>query len=117
MGLYMNNNEHPTLFKNNGQLIDNNQAEYRSNYLSDLIKDQQTSNQLVQRSIQVLKNAQNRSNQRQTLNLKTLKKQLNELKELHTQHHQIEKQVLDWLEKLEVRNAELHATKIGRAHV
>jgi chromosome segregation ATPase len=110
MGLYMNDNEHPTLFKNNGPLIHNNQAEYRSDYLSDLIKDQQTSNRLVQRTIQALKTTQTRSNQRQILKLTTLKNQLNELKELHTQHHRIEKQVMDWLEKLEVQNEELHAT-------
>lgn len=110
MGLYMNDNEHPTLFKNHGPLIDNNQAEYRSDYLSEIIEKQQTSNQLVQRAIQGLKNNQYRSNQRHVLNIKTVTKQLNHLKKLHTQHQQIEQQVMDWLEKLEVQNAELHAT-------
>lgn len=110
MGLYMNDNEHPTLFKNNGPLIDNNQANYHTDNLSEIIKGQQTSNQLVQRAIQVFKNTQTRSNQRQILNFKNLNKQLNELKELHTQHHQIEKHVIDWLQKLEVQNAELRAT-------
>ena len=110
MGLYMNDNEHPGLFKNNGPLIDNNQAEYRSDYLTEIIKDQQTSNQLVQHAIQAFKNSQNLSNQRQIQDLKTLDKQLNELKELQTQHDQIEKQVMDWLEKLEVRHAELRTT-------
>ena len=110
MGLFMKDDEHSGLFKNNGRLIDNNQTDFRSDYLSDMIKDQQTSNQLIQRTIQALKNAQNRSNQRQIKEWKTLDKQLNELKELNTKHEQIEKQVMDWLEKLEARHAELQTT-------
>ena len=74
MGLFMKDDEHPGLFKNSGRLIDNNQTDFSSDYLSDIIKDQQTSNQLIQRTIQALKNAQNRSNQRQITEWKTLDK-------------------------------------------
>lgn len=110
MGLFMNDQQHPGLFKNSGRLVDNNQEEYRSDYFSEVIREQQTANQLIQRTIQALKNAQNRSNQRQIQDWKTVDKQLGELKELHSQHEQIEKQVMDWLQKLEARHTELHVT-------
>ena len=67
MGLFMKEDEYPGLFKNRGRLIDNNQTDFRSDYLSDIIKDQQTSNELIQRAIQALKNTQNRSNQQQIM--------------------------------------------------
>ena len=110
MGLFMKEDEYPGLFKNRGRLINNNQTDFRSDYLSDIIKDQQTSNELIQRAIQALKNTQNRSNQQQIMEWKTVHKQLHELKELHTKHEQIEKQVMDWLEKLEARHAALQTT-------
>ena len=110
MGLFMNDQQHPGLFKNSGRLVDNNQAEYRSDYFSEIIREQQTANQLIQRTIQALKNAQNRANQRQIQDWKTVDKQFIELKELHSQHEQIEKQVMDWLQKLEARHTELHVT-------
>lgn len=110
MGLFMKDDEHLGLFKNSGRLIDNNQTDFCSDYLSDMIKNQQTANQLIQRAIQALKNAQNRSNQRQIKDWKTLEKQLHDLKELHAKHEQLEQQVIDWLEKLEAGHQVLHTT-------
>ena len=107
MGLFMKDDEHLGVFKNNGRLIDNNQTDFRSNYLSDMISDQQAANQLIHRAIQSLKNTQSHSNQRHIQEWETVDKQLNELKELHIQHEQIEKQVTDWLEKLAAKQDKL----------
>lgn len=107
MGLFINDGQHPDVFKTNGKLVEPNQAEFTSNYLTELIKEQQTSNLSVQRAIHVLKNSQNIASRQQARQWQQVDKRLNELSLLNTQHEQLERQVIDWLEKLDARNSQL----------
>lgn len=95
MGLFINENQHPRVFKNNGELISANQVEFQSDYLSELVKEQQLSNQSVQQAIYSLENTQTEFSEQQLTQWKEIDKRLSELKELHSQHQILEHEVLD----------------------
>lgn len=110
MGLYINDGKHLQVFKNNGQLIDNNQMEYRIDYLAEFVKEQQASNELLHRAIRVLKQNQTNVTVRQMNKWRMIDKQLGELKELNGQHEKVEQRMTEWLEKLETQNQEIQMT-------
>lgn len=110
MGLYINDGKHLQVFKNNGQLIDNNQMEYKSDYLAEFVKEQHASNELLHRAIRALKQNQTNVTVRQMNKWRMMDKQLGELKELNGQHEKAEQRMTEWLEKLETKNQEIHRT-------
>lgn len=107
MGLFINESQHPTVFKNTGELNAVNQVECRSDYLSELVKEQQASNKSFHVAINGLRNAQNNFDRRQWRQWNEIKGRLSELKEINAQHEKMEHQVIDWLEKLENQNKKL----------
>ncbi|KGR82668.1 hypothetical protein [Lysinibacillus odysseyi] len=107
MGLYKNDDKHPRVFINNGQLVDNNQAEYKSDYLAEFVKEQQASNELLHRTIRMLKQNQTNVTVRHMNKWRVIDKQLGEL---NGQHEKVEQHIIGWLEKLEHQNEELQAT-------
>ncbi|MDC3417140.1 hypothetical protein [Aquibacillus salsiterrae] len=54
MGLFINNDDHPDVYKNNGQLEDNNQQQFRLNYYSEMIKEHKELNNSLSKSFQRL---------------------------------------------------------------
>ena len=110
MGLFMNDGKHARVFINKGPLLDNNQAEFLSDYLAEFVREQQAANVLLHRTIRVLKQNQTNVTVRQLNKWKAVDRQLGELKNLNGQHEQAEQRVLDWLERLEAQNRDLHLT-------
>ncbi|WP_088067337.1 hypothetical protein [Gottfriedia luciferensis] len=55
MGLFINKNEHPDVFKNNEKIQVSNQGFVRHNYLAELIQEQQKTNLNLEKSISELK--------------------------------------------------------------
>lgn len=107
MGLFINESQHPTVFKNTGELNAVNQVECRSDYLSELVKEQQASNKSFHVAINGIRNAQYNFDRRQSRQWNEIKGRLSELKELNAQHEKMEHLVIDWLEKLENQNKKL----------
>lgn len=68
---------------------------------------QQASNERVQRAVDALKATQYQSNLQHTDQINDINKKLHELLKLNNQHKEVEKHVIDWLEKLEDRSLEL----------
>lgn len=106
MGLFINNSQYP-VFKNNRTLTENNQVEFRSNYMTELLKEQQSSNEVVYQAINALKNTHNQSNLQQSKQIMAINNKLHELQKMNIQQKQLEHQVIEWLEKLEDRNIKL----------
>ena len=107
MGLFMNDGSHARVFKNKGQLFDNNQAEFRSDYLAEFIKEQQAANALLHRTIRILKQTQTDGTVRQLNKWRVVDKRLGEL---NGQHEQAEQRIMDRLERLEAQNKDLQST-------
>ena len=107
MGLFMNDGKHARVFKNKGQLFDNNQAEFRSDYLAEFIKEQQAANALLHRTIRVLKRTQTDGTVRQLNKWRVVDRRLGEL---NGQQQQAEQRITDRLERLEAQNKDLQST-------
>ncbi|MFL6561210.1 MAG: hypothetical protein ACJ8MO_34525, partial [Bacillus sp. (in: firmicutes)] len=54
MGLFINNNDHPEVYKNNQQLQTTNQAVSRKDFLSELIHEQQNANAALHKALSEL---------------------------------------------------------------
>ena len=110
MGLFINSDKHPDVFKNNGQIIDSNQTFFRKDHTADLIEEQQKANETLQKSLSELKNLYHKQANRQTRQFKHLNNGISEQKKLNFQHEKIDNQVLSWLEKLDEKNSTLQMT-------
>ncbi|MCM3357166.1 MAG: hypothetical protein ABS938_00880 [Psychrobacillus psychrodurans] len=108
MGLFINDSQHPGVFKNNGELKASNQVEFRSNYLSDFMLSQEATNQSVLENISRLNNSQQQYGDQQITHWNEINKRLEYLKDLNMQHEQVEKQIQTGLQKLEQQNEKLH---------
>ncbi len=107
MSLYRDDGKYPHVFINNGQLIDNNQKEYKSDYVAEFVKEQQAANELLHRTIRMLKQNQTNVTVRHMNKWRVIDKQLGELNE---QHEKVEHHITGRLEQLEDQNQELQET-------
>ncbi len=110
MGLFINNDKHPDVFKNNEQIIDSNQGFFRKSHTADLIEEQQLANEALQKSLSELKDLYHKQSNRQTRQFKFLHNGISEQKKLNFQHEKVDNQVLSWLEKLDEKNSTLQMT-------
>lgn len=108
MGLFINENEHPGLFRQTTLPTQPNQIEYRRDAMADFMEEQIASNKNIHRAIDILNNSQNKITQQQIRRWKEIEERLIELKFLTSRHEKLEHDVIDWLEKLENQNFELH---------
>ena len=95
MGLFINEHEHPSLFKNTGNLDSTNQLEFRSNSLTEFVTKQQATNMSVHRAIYVLKNSQNKMKQRQMRKWKEMNGRLRDLTVLQARYENLLKLFLE----------------------
>ncbi len=104
MGLFINEYQNPGVFKNTAEIKAPNQTEYRCNHLSEFILDQNTANEAFLRAIKGLRKSQYHYGHQQITQSYEMNAKLQELKELNIKHELVEKQVYNWLEKLEQQN-------------
>ncbi|MCU9612567.1 hypothetical protein OEV98_03190 [Caldibacillus lycopersici] len=97
MGIFINNGDHPDVYKNNGELIEANQSYWRLDYLNRLLQDQYEGNIKLYNSLENIKSIENtRSKQ-----LDTVDKKLTELKTNYLQQQQIGTDVVQQLVRME----------------
>lgn len=109
MGLFINNNEHPTVFKNPQFLKEPNQEVERIDYLSQFIQQQLEANSAISRSFEHLKNHNMEQEFLQASQWREISDKLNELKNKSSQHTEFEAQMLEWLKSIEEKNILLHS--------
>jgi len=110
MGLYINSDKHPDVFINKGQIIETNQRVFIGNHLSELLDEQQKANETLQQSFDQLKGLMEEQSKQQASQWKNFGNRLYELKKGNLQQKKAESHVMEWLKKLDDKNAKLQVT-------
>ena len=98
MGLFINNGEHPEVFENKVEVEETNQGFFKTDYLSELVKEQKEANDSLQHSVLDLKNLLEQQKGMQVNERKKISHQLNALKERNLQHEKFESHVMETLD-------------------
>jgi hypothetical protein len=103
MGLYINNNQYPNVFKAPKQLNEPNQAVQIKNYLTEIIDEQQQANVSLSKTLEELKQRTIEYENVQAIQWDDISEKLNELT-THTQKNaEFESHVIQWLTALDER--------------
>ncbi len=112
MGLFVNDGQHPEVFKNKAGIIEPNQSFYKKDPVDEMMKEQQLANEALQQSLREMEIAFKQQEQIQVTRLKKLEHQLEKLHEQHQVHEDHESHVVAWLEKHETKNEVLGETLV-----
>lgn len=104
MGLFINNEQHHSMYKNSGEIIEPNQATFRRDHLSDLLKEQQKMNESFHKSIRKLGLLHEQRGQKQSKQWQEVNNSLGRLEKIN---HQQELQMLEQLKILTDENKKL----------
>lgn len=107
MGLYMNDRQHPNMYRNRKKLNEPNQTIERRDYLSEMMANQQKLNRTFHRAVYGLRHTQKKLEVRQSNQWKELVEHLEEMQDMSERHEELEEAVLSWLKNLEVKNRKL----------
>jgi hypothetical protein len=110
MGLFINMDKHPDVYKNNGRIIESNQVFFKKNHLSELVEEQRNANETLQQSFNELKDLFEKQGNKQANQWKYFGNRLYELKKGNLQHEKVESHVMEWLMKLDEKNSILQMT-------
>ena len=110
MGLFINSDKHPDVYKNHAQIVEPNQTSFKQNHLSDLLEAQQKTNETLQQSFSELKDLFEKQATKQTSQWKFFQQGINEQKKVNVHYEKIEHQVLEWLRKLDEKSVTLQST-------
>ena len=104
MALFINDEQHPDVFKSNEIIYAPNQRLFQRDYLSELMEEQQKANDLLQYSLRKLENSFVQQEQALTHQSKKIGNQSYKIDELNFQHEEFENQIVNWMKKLEAEN-------------
>jgi len=110
MGLFINTDKHPDILKNNGHIVDLNQSFFKRDHLSELLKEQQKTNETLNQSFSELKDLFEKQESKQTSHWKYIQKGISEQKNVNVQHEKVENHVLTWLKELDAKDSKLQMT-------
>ncbi|UJL46305.1 hypothetical protein KFZ58_18460 [Virgibacillus sp. NKC19-16] len=104
MGLYINQDNHTDIFKNNTAIHEPNQGIFIRNHMAEMIEEQQKVNVSLHRSFHGLKDLHQQQGIVQADRWQEVGSRLHELKEMNFQQEKLESQLLERLQKLENEN-------------
>lgn len=104
MGLFINDSEHPDVFKNKKPINEPNQQMIKKDYFAELMQIHQESNASLSKSLEELKRHYQKQNEIQSLQLNELYEQLKGLKNTNLEHKNFEVEMLKWLQSVEEKN-------------
>ncbi|PEL11958.1 hypothetical protein [Bacillus sp. AFS017336] len=102
MGLFINKNEHPDVFKNNEKIQTANQGLVRHNYLAELMEEQQKNNMNIEKSISDLKPHYEQLEELQTNQWNHV---INQINSLIVSNHEREKFDSAMIQRLQILDA------------
>ncbi|WP_062106756.1 hypothetical protein [Bacillus niameyensis] len=105
MGLFINENEYPNLFKNNGEIRTTNQTIFKYDQWSELLHQQKQANDELNKAFHDLKQLYKKYDGKQTGRIENIAGQLTELKEINFQREAFEKFAIELLTKLDGRQS------------
>ncbi len=109
MGLFINNHDHPEVFKNRGKIIVHNQVISRRDDLSEFINEQQKANKILNQAFAELRIQSLKQEEVQTSQRNHFDHQLSDLRSRNLEHQEFEKQILEFFQKLNEKNINLEA--------
>src|SRR4051794_15694209 len=107
MGLFINHDHHPNVFKNQENIQATNQAFVKYNSLTELINEQQKANMELVRSLDELKSRYKQQDMTQKGQWKQIKFQIKDLKASHLHRVEFDKQLVQRLETLDEKSSHL----------
>ncbi|WP_164670474.1 hypothetical protein [Virgibacillus doumboii] len=107
MGLFINKNKHPDVFRNDGEILEPNQGYFRYDHFSEMINEQKKINRALSDSFHNLKALQHKQNNTQANRWRDVSRQLHSLNETKVKHEQFENQAIEWLQTLDKNNRKL----------
>jgi hypothetical protein len=110
MGLYINENGHPTIFNNNANISARNQEYSKIDSLAEWMKKQKEANDSVNLQLNDMEALLKQQKNTQTKQLKAIRNRLKAINENNNRHEKFEIDVMKSLTKLEAENRMLHRT-------
>lgn len=107
MGLFINNDKHPDVFKNQMEIKASNQGFYKQDYLSEMIEEQRRANESLEKSLQELDDMHKKQSQIQSNEMMNIRYSLEVLEDQQIKQEAIEGGVIESLERYEGKNEEL----------
>ena len=111
MGLFINNENHPAIYKNQAQLTEPNQTIYKQDYLAELMTKQDQANAELKNTIQSLEKTLQKQNQLQSNQVKRIRTDVRELAEGQSEHIDFGRHLTTIVEVQSKKNIEL-ASKV-----
>ncbi|MEW9050222.1 MAG: hypothetical protein AB2392_03640 [Neobacillus sp.] len=115
MGLYINNNQHPDVFKVRKEIKEPNQTVMIKNYLTEIIDEQHQANVSLSKTLEELKQRTIEYENVQAIQWDDVSEKLNELSTHTMKNAEYESLVIQWLatldermEKYEAANQQIH---------
>ncbi|TRM11005.1 hypothetical protein FH966_04290 [Lentibacillus cibarius] len=109
MGLYMNRNEHPSVYKNDMAIPEPNQGYFHKDTFSEMIQEQKAVNKQLSDAFQELKRMNNEQNRATSGKWQEINRQLHMLNQRKQAQETFEHQTLEWLQTIEKNNNKLAA--------
>lgn len=110
MGLYINSGKHPDILKNPATVVEVNQTYFKQDTLTDMLEEQQKTNDLLQQSYINLKDAVEKHASMQTSRWKYVQSKMNHQRQMNAQQKNLDHQVLDKLKNVEDRQGKLQSS-------
>lgn len=107
MGLFINHNRHPDVYKNHLDIKEPNQGVYKQDYLSEIIEEQQRENDLLRDSFHEMENSYKKQSRIQSRRMANIRYNLEKLEDKQTKQKEVESNVIESLGRYEDKNGEL----------
>lgn len=110
MGLFINNDKHGDIYKNEGKINEPNQGFYKRDHFEELVKGQLEVNESLNHSIYGLKSLYEKQENVQVNKWEEIGNRLNELKVINLQHEKDQNYVVEQLKGLESENKKVQVS-------
>lgn len=112
MGLFINKNGHPTVFKNNADILGRNQERYKIDPIAEWMKEQREASHSVSDQFSIMETLLKKQKNTQSNQLKLIQNRLNEIKESDFRNEKFGEDVMKSLKKVETKNEMYQRTLI-----
>jgi hypothetical protein len=109
MGLFINKEKHPAVYKNREIKNENNQEFHRKDYLEELLQIQRTTNLSLCQSLDELKLHNHKQKELHSVQWKNLNNQLKDMKNREFEQHDLDIQIIEQLKILEEKYKTIHS--------
>lgn len=104
MALFLNEREHPGVYQNSVNRIEPNQNSFKTDDVTELLKEQKNENDKLQYSLRNLEKTMKKTEQRLFRQSDRIRNQFDKLEELDYRHEVYENKTSTWIEKINIEN-------------